>query len=60
LQNEKRLKAQQNKILELQDTECLSGKLALLDGVSDEAKDVLVIIPAAAGIHHLLTLNIEL
>jgi prophage maintenance system killer protein len=42
--NEKRLKAQQSKISELQDTVRLLGNIALLDGVSDEAKGIVQII----------------
>jgi prophage maintenance system killer protein len=42
--NEKRLKAQQNKIRELQDTVRLLGNIALLEGVSDEAKGIVQII----------------
>lgn len=42
--NEKRLKAQQSKILELQETVCLLGNLALLESVSDEAKGIVQII----------------
>ena len=42
--NEKRLKAQQGKIKELQETVRLLGNLALLDGVSDEAKGIVQII----------------
>lgn len=42
--NEKRLKTQQNKIQELQDTVHLLGNIAQLDGVSDEAKGIVQII----------------
>ena len=42
--NEKRLKAQQNKIRELQDAVRLLGNIALLEGVSDEAKGIVQII----------------
>lgn len=42
--NEKRLKAQQGKIRELQDTVRLLGNIALLDGVSDEARGIVQII----------------
>lgn len=42
--NEKRLKAQQDKIRELQDTVRLMGNIALLEGVSDEAKGIVQII----------------
>lgn len=42
--NEKRLKTQQNKIRELQDTVRLLGNIALLEGVSDEAKGIVQII----------------
>ncbi|MGV8057509.1 MAG: virulence RhuM family protein [Smithellaceae bacterium] len=42
--NEKRLKTQQNKIKELQDAVRLLGNIALLDGVSDEAKGIVQII----------------
>jgi prophage maintenance system killer protein len=42
--NEKRLKAQQGKIKELQETVRLLGNVALLDGVSDEAKGIVQII----------------
>jgi prophage maintenance system killer protein len=42
--NEKRLKAQQNKIQELQETVRLLGNMALLGGVSDEAKGIVQII----------------
>jgi hypothetical protein len=39
--NEKRLKAQQSKIRELQDTVRLLGNIVLLEGVSDEAKGII-------------------
>ena len=42
--NEKRLKAQQNKINELQNAVHLLGNVTLLDGVSDEAKGIVQII----------------
>lgn len=42
--NKKRLETQQNKIHELQDTVRLLGNIALLDGVSDEAKGIVQII----------------
>lgn len=42
--NEKRLKAQQSKIRDLQETVRLLGNIVLLDGVSDEAKGVVQII----------------
>ena len=42
--NEKRLKAQQGKIQELQETVRLLGNVALLEGVSDEAKGIVQII----------------
>jgi prophage maintenance system killer protein len=42
--NEKRLKAQQNKMRELQETVWLLGNIALLEGVSDEAKGIVQII----------------
>jgi prophage maintenance system killer protein len=42
--NEKRLKAQQSKIRELQDTVHLLGNIAFLDGISDEAKGIVQII----------------
>jgi prophage maintenance system killer protein len=42
--NEKRLKAQQNKIIELQNAVRLLGNVALLEGVSDEAKGIVQII----------------
>jgi len=42
--NEKRLKLQQSKIRELQDTVLMLGNIVLLDGVSDEAKGVVQII----------------
>jgi prophage maintenance system killer protein len=42
--NEKRLKAQQGKIKELQETVRLLGNVALLTGVSDEAKGIVQII----------------
>ena len=42
--NEKRLKAQQGKIRELQETVRLLGNVALMDGVSDEAKGIVQII----------------
>jgi len=42
--NEKRLKAQQDKISQLQDTVRLLGNMALLDSVSDEAKGIVQII----------------
>lgn len=42
--NEKQLKAQRDKIKELQDTVHLLGNVALLDGVADEAKGVIQII----------------
>ncbi|MEN6373801.1 MAG: RhuM family protein [Smithella sp.] len=42
--NEKRLKEQQGKIRELQDTVRLLGNITLLDGVSDEAKGIVQII----------------
>jgi Virulence protein len=42
--NEKRLKAQQSKIIELQETVRLLGNVALLEGVSDEAKGIVQII----------------
>ncbi len=42
--NEKRLKAQQNKINELQNAVRLLGNVALLEGVSDEAKGIVQII----------------
>ena len=42
--NEKRLKAQQGKIQELQETVRLLGNVALLTGVSDEAKGIVQII----------------
>ena len=42
--NEKRLKAQQGKMKELQDTVRLLGNLALLDSVSDEARGIVQII----------------
>jgi hypothetical protein len=42
--NEKRLKAQQGKIKELQETVRLLGNVTLLDGVSDEAKGIVQII----------------
>lgn len=42
--NKKRLTAQQSKIRELQDTVRLLGNIALLDGVSDEAKGIVQII----------------
>ena len=42
--NEKRLKAQQGKIRELQETVRLLGNVALLEGVSDEAKGIVQII----------------
>ncbi len=42
--NEKRLKAQQNKINELQNAVHLLGNIVLLDGVSDEAKGIVQII----------------
>lgn len=42
--NEKRLNAQQNKINELQNAVHLLGNVALLDGVSDEAKGIVQII----------------
>lgn len=42
--NEKRLKAQQNKITELQNALRLLGNVALLEGVSDEAKGIVQII----------------
>ena len=42
--NKKRLKAQQNKINELQNAVRLLGNVALLEGVSDEAKGIVQII----------------
>jgi prophage maintenance system killer protein len=42
--NEKRLKAQQSKISELQNAVRLLGNVALLEGVSDEAKGIVQII----------------
>jgi prophage maintenance system killer protein len=42
--NEKRLKAQQNKIQDLQEAVRLLGNIALLDGVADEAKGIVQII----------------
>jgi hypothetical protein len=42
--NEKRLKAQQGKIRELQETLRLLGNRAILEGVSDEAKGIVQII----------------
>jgi len=42
--NEKRLKAQQGRIHELQETVRLLGNVALLEGVSDEAKGIVQII----------------
>ena len=39
--NEKRLKAQQNKINELQEAMRLLGNIALLEDVSDEAKGIM-------------------
>ena len=42
--NEKRLMAEQGKIRELQETVRLLGNVALLDGVSDEAKGIVQII----------------
>ncbi|KAF0159827.1 MAG: filamentation induced by cAMP protein fic [Syntrophaceae bacterium] len=42
--NKKRLTAQRSKIRELQDTVRLLGNIALLDGVSDEAKGIVQII----------------
>jgi prophage maintenance system killer protein len=42
--NEKRLKAQQNKIRELQNAVRLLGNVAFLEGVSDEAKGIVHII----------------
>ena len=42
--NEKRLKTQQGKIRELQDAVRLLGNMALLEGVSDEAKGIVQII----------------
>ena len=42
--NEKRLKAQQNKISELQNAVRLLANVALLEGVSDEAKGIVQII----------------
>lgn len=42
--NEKRLKAQQSKIRDLQETVRLLGNIVLLEGVSDEAKGVVQII----------------
>lgn len=42
--NEKRLKAQQDKINELQNAVRLLGNIALLEGVSDEAKGIVQII----------------
>ena len=42
--NEKRLQAQQNKINELQNAVRLLGNVALLEGVSDEAKGIVQII----------------
>jgi len=42
--NEKRLKAQQDKIRELQDAVRLMGNLALLDNITDETKGILQII----------------
>jgi len=42
--NEKRLKTQQGKIRELQETVRLLGNVALLEGVSDEAKGIVQII----------------
>ncbi len=42
--NEKRLKTQQEKIRELQDAVRLLGNMALLEGVSDEAKGIVQII----------------
>ena len=42
--NKKRLKSQQNKILELQNTIRLLGNIVLLEGVSDEAKGIVQII----------------
>ena len=42
--NEKRLRAQQGKIRELQETVCLLSNIALLEGVSDEAKGIVQII----------------
>ena len=42
--NEKRLRAQQSKIQELQETVRLLGNVALLEGVSDEAKGIVQII----------------
>ena len=42
--NEKRLKTQQGKIRELQETVRLLGNLALLEGVSDDAKGIVQII----------------
>lgn len=42
--NEKRLKAQQNKINELQNAVRLLGNIVLLEGVSDEAKGIVQII----------------
>jgi 6-pyruvoyl-tetrahydropterin synthase len=42
--NEKRLKAQQNKINEMQNAVRLLGNIALLEGVSDEAKGIVQII----------------
>jgi hypothetical protein len=42
--NEKRLKAQQDKIQDLQEAVRLLGNIALLDGVADEAKGIVQII----------------
>lgn len=42
--NEKRLTAQQNKIRKLQDAVRLMGNIALLEGISDEAKGIVQII----------------
>jgi prophage maintenance system killer protein len=42
--NEKRLKAQQDKIRDLQEAVRLLGNIALLDGVADEAKGIVKII----------------
>ena len=42
--NEKRLKTQQSKIRELQETVRLLGNVALLEGISDEAKGIVQII----------------
>ena len=54
--NEKRLKTQQNKIRELQDTVSLLGNIARLDGVSDEAKGIIQIISEYSKVSHALCL----